>query len=165
MTYALPDHVENLILTGSFAIDGIGNHLNNTMNGSSADNILAGNAGNDTMNGGAGNDTLDGGAGSDSLNGGVGDDTYLFRQSDGIDTISDYSTISADVDVLRLMDDIAASEPVIVKHANDLYLFVDGENYVKINGQFTATTYGIERIEVSDGHYITGRTLKRCGTR
>ena len=107
------------------------------------------------MNGGAGNDTLDGGAGSDSLNGGVGDDTYLFRQSDGIDTISDYSTISADVDILKLTDGIDSMEPVIVKHDDDLYVFVDEGNYVKITSQFTTTTYGIERIEVSDGHYIT----------
>ncbi|MFA5285901.1 MAG: calcium-binding protein, partial [Smithellaceae bacterium] len=146
LSYTLPENVENLTLTGLEAIDGIGNELNNSITGNSAANTLTGNAG---------NDTLDGGAGNDSLIGEMGSDTYVFRRTDAQDTINDYSTTTTDVDTLQLTDGIAATEPVIVKQNGDLYIFVDGSNYVKIASQFTATTYGIERLEVSDGHYIT----------
>ncbi len=49
--------VENLALTGSAAINGTGNALNNTLVGNSANNVLNGKTGADTMLGGAGNDT------------------------------------------------------------------------------------------------------------
>jgi Ca2+-binding RTX toxin-like protein len=57
VTYTLGANVENLTLTGTSAINGTGNALDNT---------LIGNAGNNTLNGGAGNDTMIGGAGNDT---------------------------------------------------------------------------------------------------
>ncbi|GEM_PF-256058 len=65
--YTLSDNVENLTLTGTTNINGIGNTLDNLITGNDADNTLIGQAG---------NDTLDGGAGVDTLIGGVGNDTY-----------------------------------------------------------------------------------------
>jgi len=53
----LPANVEKLTLTGTRAINGTGNSLNNTLTGNAKDNILNGGGGNDTMIGGAGNDT------------------------------------------------------------------------------------------------------------
>src|SRR6266581_1015626 len=67
-TYTLSANVENLTLTGTSAVNGTGNSL---------DNVLLGNSANNTLNGGAGNDTLDGGAGADTLVGGLGYDTYM----------------------------------------------------------------------------------------
>ncbi len=58
VSYTLTDaHVENLTLTGTAAINGTGNALENIITGNAADNILDGGAGVDTMIGGAGNDT------------------------------------------------------------------------------------------------------------
>jgi VCBS repeat-containing protein len=54
--YTLGDYVENLTLTGTCAINGTGNALNNVIIGNAANNTLAGGAGADTMTGGAGND-------------------------------------------------------------------------------------------------------------
>ena len=68
ITTTLSEHVENLSLTGTAAIDGTGNAL---------DNVIVGNAGANQLFGGAGNDTLDGGAGADLLQGDSGDDTYI----------------------------------------------------------------------------------------
>ena len=68
LTYTLGNNLENLTLTGSAAVDGAGNELNNVLTGNAADNILMGLAG---------NDTLDGGLGADTLMGGTGDDSYL----------------------------------------------------------------------------------------
>ncbi len=67
MSYVLGEHVEKLTLTGSGAINGTGNALNNT---------LVGNAAANTLTGGDGDDSLNGGAGADTMIGGLGDDTY-----------------------------------------------------------------------------------------
>lgn len=66
ITYALGTNLENLTLTGTAAIDGTGNELNNSLLGNSAANTLVGAAGTDTLNGGAGADTLIGGIGNDT---------------------------------------------------------------------------------------------------
>lgn len=87
VTYTLGSNVENLLLTGSGAINGTGNTDNN---------ILTGNSGNNTLTGSGGNDTLDpGSAGTDSLLGGQGDDTYVVNRSTGI-TITENSSQGID---------------------------------------------------------------------
>jgi len=48
VTYTLGANVENLTLTGTGAINGTGNTLNNVLTGNSANNVLAGGTGNDT---------------------------------------------------------------------------------------------------------------------
>ena len=68
VTYTLTANVENLTLTGTAAINGTGNIL---------DNVLLGNGANNTLTGGAGNDMFDGGAGNDTMVGGTGNDTYV----------------------------------------------------------------------------------------
>jgi Ca2+-binding RTX toxin-like protein len=57
--------VERLTLTGSAALNGVGNALANVLTGNAAANQLSGGDGNDSLNGAAGADTLSGGAGSD----------------------------------------------------------------------------------------------------
>lgn len=54
---AADSFVENLTLTGTDAVDGTGNELNNLLLGNSLANILDGKIGTDTMTGGLGNDT------------------------------------------------------------------------------------------------------------
>ncbi|MFM2275239.1 MAG: hypothetical protein RL211_1111, partial [Pseudomonadota bacterium] len=56
VTWTLGTEVENLTLTGTTAINGTGNTLNNLIIGNSAVNTLSGGTGLDTMLGGAGND-------------------------------------------------------------------------------------------------------------
>ncbi len=67
VSYVLGNNVENLILSGTDGLSGVGNTLNNILTGNSGANALTGNAG---------SDTLDGGAGADALTGGTGDDVY-----------------------------------------------------------------------------------------
>ncbi|MEW6246292.1 MAG: calcium-binding protein [Nitrospirota bacterium] len=63
LSYSLGANMENLTLTGSAAVDGTGNELDNVLTGNSGANVL------------------DGGLGADTLAGGAGDDTYIIDQA------------------------------------------------------------------------------------
>ena len=65
VTYTIGANIENLTLTGSGAIGGTGNSLDNAITGNSGANSLAGLGGNDTISGGKGADTMAGGTGDD----------------------------------------------------------------------------------------------------
>ena len=85
----LPDNVEDLTLAASaeYAINAIGNKLNNVLTGNAYSNLLRGDAGDDVLFGDRGMDTLEGGLGQDVLYGGVGADTYIYSKGDGYDVI------------------------------------------------------------------------------
>ncbi|OYE03115.1 beta strand repeat-containing protein [Nostoc sp. 'Peltigera membranacea cyanobiont' 232] len=102
VSWVLGDNLENLTLTGTGAITGTGNSLNNILMGNTGANTLSGGDGNDRLFGNSGNDSLVGGIGDDSLYGGVGKDTlsggagrdslYLTdTRTGGYDTITDFT--------------------------------------------------------------------------
>jgi Ca2+-binding RTX toxin-like protein len=57
ITWTLKTNLENLTLTGTTAINGTGNNLNNIITGNIGNNVLTGGTGADTLIGGAGNDS------------------------------------------------------------------------------------------------------------
>ncbi|WP_292556451.1 calcium-binding protein [Methylobacter sp.] len=85
--YTRGNNLENLTLTGTNAVDGIGNELNNVLTGNSVKNILTGMAGNDTLDGGLGADTLLGGTGDDSYVVDNTGDLVIENAAEGIDTV------------------------------------------------------------------------------
>lgn len=85
ITESLSANVEHLTLTGTAAINGLGNTLANRIVGNSAGNRLTG---------GAGNDTLDGGGGADTMLGGTGNDTYYVNAA--TDVVSELSAGGTD---------------------------------------------------------------------
>jgi Ca2+-binding RTX toxin-like protein len=116
VNFTLGANLENLVLTGTNNIIGVGNELANTITGNGGSNTILGNEGNDVLSGGAGDDFLDGGSGSDTMSGGEGSDTYVVNSNTdvvsetiagalgGIDTvISDIGyTLGANVENLIL---------------------------------------------------------------
>lgn len=109
VTLTLGSNLENLTLTGTTAINGTGNALNNTIIGNSAVN---------TLTGAAGDDYLDGGAGADKLLGGIGNDIYIIDNTgdtltenvgEGIDTVlsSITYTLGSNLEHLTLMGSAA----------------------------------------------------------
>ena len=104
ISWTLGAELENLLLTGTSALNGTGNALANT---------ITGNSGINTLTGGAGNDTLNGGLGADALVGGAGNDTYVVDNlgdivteitGEGTDTVEASLSwaLGAEVENLRL---------------------------------------------------------------
>jgi D-arabinose 1-dehydrogenase-like Zn-dependent alcohol dehydrogenase len=110
ITWTLRNHLENLTLQGTTAINGTGNNLNNIITGNTAKNVLNGGLGNDTLNGDLGNDTLIGGVGNDSYY--VDNTADIITENANAGTDSVFSTaatytLSANVENLTLQGTIA----------------------------------------------------------
>ena len=80
VTFGLGSYQERLILTGTAAIDGNGNPLDNVLLGNGAANILNGGQGADQMRGLGGNDTY--------VVDNTGDQVFEISLADGVDTVS-----------------------------------------------------------------------------
>ncbi|MBU1217102.1 hypothetical protein KJ870_10410 [bacterium] len=118
VTLTLQDTVENLVLTGSDAIDGTGNDSSNILLGNSANNVLDGKAGNDAMAGYGGDDTYI----VDST-----DDTVFEAENAGDDHVisSATYTLSDNVERLTLVEENAINgsgnslDNILVGNASD----------------------------------------------
>jgi len=102
VTYTLGSNLENLALTGSTAINGTGNTLDNVLTGNSGNNSLTGSGGNDTLNGGAGTDTLVGGTGNDVYSVDSTTDTITENSAEGTDTVQSSVTYTLGSNVENL---------------------------------------------------------------
>ena len=163
VTLTLTSNVENLMLTGTTAINGTGNTLNNLVRGNTAVNTLNGGTGNDILEGGDGNDilsdtsgtalfnagtgtdTLTGGASAEIFLGGLGNDTYttaggndiiLFNKGDGQDTFATGGTGS---DVISLGGGITYADLVFTKATNDLVLKIGTTDQITFKDWYAAT--------------------------
>lgn len=119
----------NNTLTGTTGSD--------TIHGNGGNDSLHGNDGNDTIYGGDGDDTLDGGRGDDLIIGGRGDDTmtagqnspcdtFLIRDGDGNDTITDFDTGEPDVIAFNMAE---------IQSISDVY------DRMSMDGNDTVITY------------------------
>jgi Ca2+-binding RTX toxin-like protein len=165
ITFTLPAFVQNLVLTGTDAIDGTGNELANRLTGNFNDN---------TLRAELGNDTIDGSGGHDMLYGGKGKDTFaftLFGEANA-DIIKDFGpvadTIALDLDVFLGIGKKAgkigasqflASDTGLAEHSADriLYNSTDGTlswdrdgSGSKYSPELFATLQGAPTISVAD---------------
>lgn len=150
ISYVLGANVENLTLTGTTAINGTGNSLNNILFGNLATNVL------------------DGAAGADSMSGGQGDDTYVVDNAgdmiaetanEGLDTVQSgiTYTLGANVENLTLTGSSAingmgnALDNILIGNSaanvltggagNDTYVIGAGDSIVEVAGGGTDTVH------------------------
>ncbi|AVS93005.1 hemolysin-type calcium-binding protein [Paracidovorax avenae] len=146
VTYTLPSNVENLVLTGSGAVNATGNAL---------DNRLTGNAGANVLTGGAGADYLDGGAGADTLAGGLGNDTYWLARGHGTDTIQENDTTSGNLDTAKFAGDVSSRQLWFRKSGNNLEVSVIGtSDKFLVTDWYLGSRYQVERFEAGDGRAL-----------
>lgn len=122
ISFTLADNLENLVLTGSDAINTTGNTRNNSLTGNLAANILSGDAGNDVLNGGAG---------ADQMSGGTGNDIYYVDNL--ADTVIETSTLLTEIDTVY-------SSVNFVLGANVEHLTLTGSGVINATGNVLANT-------------------------
>lgn len=144
ITYTLGTNVENVILTGTAALNATGNTL---------DNALTGNAANNSLSGNAGADTLDGGAGTDTLNGGTGNDTYLLGRGYGADTVVENDATAGNTDIAKFLAGVAQDQVWFLRSGNNLEASIIGTTDAFIlKDWYLGTQYRAEQFKTTDGN-------------
>ena len=124
ITWTLGLNLENLILTGTAAINGTGNTVNNAIIGNSAANLLSGLDGNDMLTGGLGKDTLTGGLGND-----VFDFNLATESQAGLnkDVITDFVSGSDKIDL--------AGIDAVVGGSDNAFTYINMGAFTSVAGQ------------------------------
>ncbi len=113
ISWTLGANLENLTLSGTHAISGHGNDLNN---------IIKGNAAANTLFGGAGDDSLTGGKGMDVLVGGTGKDMLYLAEAFAVMDIVKIATGDSTANAYDAVADFALGKGVISSNADQLDL-------------------------------------------
>lgn len=150
VTKTLAGNLENMTLTGSDAINGTGNTLDNQIIGNTGANTLTGGVGDDTLYGMDGADTLIGGAGRDYLAGQAGADIFSFAAGDlaGVttataDRIYDFSHAQGDIIRLNGIDAIDGG-------TNNAFTFIGTAAFSGVAGQLRYEVVGSDTTVYGD---------------
>ncbi|WP_341913140.1 calcium-binding protein [Ferrovibrio terrae] len=165
VSFTLGANVENLTLTGTVALNGVGNDLGNTIIGNSGVNALTGNSG---------ADILHGAAGDDNLQGGLDNDVYRFNRGDGFDTVFDDYTyrqeyleynewgeaglayrdvqLNAGQDTLEFGAGITAADLLFETSGNDLIVGLQNAG-----GTLTAASQAADRVLLQNWYNVNDK--------
>jgi len=137
VSYSLSANVENLTLTGTSSINGIGNALANVLTGNAGSNILYGAGGNDTLTGGGGYDTY-------QFDTGMGQSVVNNLASDG------NAAASGEIDFLS---GVAYDQLWFEQKGNDLQVDLVGTtNHITISGWYGGNARAqVQSFDTADG--------------
>lgn len=119
-----------------------GGRGNDLINGGINNDELIGEGGNDTLNGGDGNDRMVGGEGDDVLSGGAGSDTFIFGNTHGNDTFTDFNlqedelflTGALRVELLADADAFMNTYASVINGGNDAFLDFGDDGSITLTG-------------------------------
>ncbi len=146
ISWKLGVNLEQLVLTGTRAINGTGNDLDNTLTDNAAANILNGQAGNDILSGGGGTDRfiLDSLTGSDFISDFLSGTDKLVLDNSGLGGLGDKDS-RLEGALLRDSAGGFSNKAELVVFSND------------INGSISATAAS-EQIGSASSAYVIGET-------
>ena len=138
LTYTLGANVENLTLTGTTAINGTGNALDNVLTGNSAANVLTGGAGNDTYVVGTGDTVTElANAGNDTVQSSL---TYTLGANVENLTLTGTAAINGTGNALdNVLTGNSAANVLTGGAGNDTYVIGTGDTIVENSGAGTDT--------------------------
>jgi Ca2+-binding RTX toxin-like protein len=143
IAWTLGNNLENLVLTGTAAINGTGNTLAN---------VLAGNVGNNTLTGNAGNDTLDGQGGADTLIGGTGNDTYMLGRGYGADLIQENDASAGNTDIAQFLAGVSREQIWFERSGNSLVASIIGtSDRLTVQNWYAGAANRVEQFRTADG--------------
>lgn len=133
VSHKLSANVENLVLTGTSAINATGNKLANNLTGNAAAN------------------KLDGRGGNDVLTGGGGDDTFIFTGTFGNDKVTDFQGGAGAGDVLQLSLGAAFDTfAEVIAAANE----VGGNTVLDFGSQGSVTLEGVSLSKLAADDFL-----------
>ncbi|HJR31671.1 MAG TPA: cadherin-like domain-containing protein, partial [Pseudomonas sp.] len=146
LNYSLGANLENLELTGSSNLNGIGNALANRLTGNTGNNLL------------------DGGTGDDFLAGRRGSDTYLYGTNYGNDVIDNSGGANADVDTVQLVG-LNSNNLSFVHAGNDLQMVVLATSQtLTLKNFYLGADYEIDQLRFANNVVWNTAALKAAAT-
>ena len=134
-----------------FGVDLLEGSPNNDSVTAKNEDVLVGLDGDDTLIGGGGDTGFLGGSGDDLLYGNGPSDTFIYREGDGSDTISQAWRAGDDIDQLIFTDHTSAEVEFSYTGGLDLQIRTDDGQVITIENQFRADIQRIDEIVFSDG--------------
>ena len=130
-----------------------GDSGDDTIYGGAGSDTITGDAGADTIDGGADNDWIVGGGGDDTLTGGTGEDTFVFIESSGDDTITDFVVGTDTIDLSMIQEAIAFSDLTITQDGSDTTI-----THTALGGTITLTGITATDLTADDFNLPDGST-------
>lgn len=121
---------------------------NDTINAGDGDNTIISDTSSNTINSGSGNDFFWSAGGNNTLSGGAGDDVYMFNPAAGNNVISDSD--GYDLVVFDTNEVSKSNIAVYLDSSNNLVI-----DYGSTGGQSVVSGSGIDRIQLTDGEFMT----------
>jgi len=149
---------ENLI--GSAYADSLtGSGAANSITGGAGADSISGGGGADTLDGGLDNDTLIGGSAADTLTGGLGNDRFRWLNSNGTDTITDFTTADDQFELADVFNNTTSGSSLAAADYATAATFAaasnaDDNKVIEVTTSQTAAEVGVDIAGLTNAYIL-----------